>query len=86
MHRAAIGQVVAVYRGDNSVFEIEMFYGLGDVRRFHRVEVHRLALIDRAKSAMPRAGVAAEHKCRRLVRPAFKDVRAFGFLADSVQV
>ena len=86
MHRAAVSEVVAVDGRDHGMFEIEMFDGLGDVGRFHRVEVHRLAFIDRAESAMPRAGVAAEHKCRGLVRPAFKDIRAFRFLADGVQI
>ena len=63
-----------------------MFDGLGNVGRFHRVEVHRLALIDCTKSAVPRASVAAEHERGGLVRPAFKDIRAFRFLTDRVQI
>ena len=63
-----------------------MFYGLGDVGRFHRVEIHRLALVYGTKAAMPRAGVAAEHECRGLVRPAFENVRAFCFLANGMEI
>ena len=35
---------------------------------------------------MARAGIAAEHKRRRFVRPAFKNVWAARFLANRVQV
>jgi len=63
-----------------------MHHGLGDMCRFHRIEVHRLALVHGAESAVSRACVAAEHECRGLIGPAFEDVRAFRFLADGVQV
>ena len=35
---------------------------------------------------MTRADIPAEHESRGAVGPTFKDVRAAGFLADSVQV
>ena len=35
---------------------------------------------------MPGANVSAKHERRGAVRPAFKDIRTAGFLADSVQV
>src|ERR1043166_1630836 len=63
-----------------------MFYSLGDVNRFLWIEVHRLTFVDSAKSAMPRTGVAAEHKCCGLISPAFKNVRAFCLLANGVQI
>jgi hypothetical protein len=86
VHRTAVGEVVAIDRGDNGVFEIKMLYGLGHVCRLHRVKVHRLALIHRAKAAVPRARIAAEHERRSLVRPAFENVRALRFLADGMQI
>lgn len=54
--------------------------------RFKRIEIHWLAFIDGAKTAVPRACVAAEHKGRGLIRPAFKDVRTLRFLADGVEI
>ena len=86
VQRAAVRQVVAVDRGNNGVRQIKMFYGFGDVGRLHRVEVHRLAFIHGAKPAVARARVAAEHKCRGLVRPAFENIRAARFLADGVEI
>src|SRR5687768_12044129 len=63
-----------------------MFDGLGDVDGFLRIEIHRLAFVNSAKTAVPSASVAAEHKCRGLVRPALKNIRAFRFLANRMQV
>ena len=39
MLRAAVGEVVAIYRSDHSVFEIEMLDRLGDVDRFERIKL-----------------------------------------------
>ena len=86
MHRSAVREVIAIDRRDNRVGEPQVRDGLRDMRRLHRIEIHRLTLVDRAKAAMPRAGVAAEHECRRLVSPAFENVGAFGFLADGVEI
>jgi hypothetical protein len=67
------------------VLEVEVLNGLGNVRRFQRVEVHRLAFVDRAESAMPCTSIAPKHECRRLIGPAFKDVWALCFLADGME-
>src|ERR1700675_4252096 len=85
MHRTAIGQIVAVHGCNDSMFETQMFNGLGDVCRLQRVEVHWLAFIDRTESAMPGASIAAGHECRGLICPAFKDVGTLGFLTNGMQ-
>lgn len=59
---------------------------LGNVSWLQRIEIHRLAFVNRTKAAMPRTCVAAEHERRGLVGPAFKDVWAFRFLTDGVQI
>jgi hypothetical protein len=63
-----------------------MLHGLGYVRGLHRIELHRLALIDRAEAAVACTSVAAEHKCGRFIGPALEDVRTFRFLANRVEV
>jgi len=62
------------------------YIGARSVKWLERVEVHRLALIDRAETAVARAGVAAEHEGRGAVRPALEDVRAACFLTNGVKV
>ena len=59
---------------------------LGNVSWLQRIEIHRLAFVHRTKAAMPSARIAAEHERRGLVSPAFKDVRALGFLADGMEI
>src|SRR5690242_11815780 len=63
-----------------------MANGLRNIARLVRIQRARLAFADRAKSAMTRANVAAQHEGRSAIRPAFKDVRALRFLTDGVQV
>ncbi len=86
VHRPAICEVVAIHRRDDRVLQIEMLYGFGNVCRLHRVEVHRLAFVHGAKSAMPRTCIAAEHESRGLIGPAFEDIRALCLLADGVKI
>src|SRR5690242_5728647 len=86
MHRAAIRKVVAVDGCNYRVGETKVFDRFSDVSRLHRVEIERITLVDGTESAMARAGIAAEHKRSRLVRPTFENVRAFRFLADCVEV
>ena len=63
-----------------------MAHGFGHVTRLFAVERARLAFADRAKAAMARADVAAQHESRRAIRPALKDVRATRFLTNRVQI
>src|SRR5437660_4701948 len=53
--------------------------------RFFRIKLARLAFAYRAKSAMSRADVTAEHKGCSPVSPALEDVRTLRFLTDGVQ-
>ncbi len=50
------------------------------------IEISGFSFSDCAKSAMPRADVAAEHERRRSIRPALKNVRTARFLTNRVQV
>ena len=82
---AAVGQVVAVHRGDDDVLQPEPGHGVGDAERFVGVE---------------RAGQAGAHVAEAQARvqvspmiimvawrcaPALADVGAGGFLADRDQ-
>jgi hypothetical protein len=56
------------------------------VTRLLDVERTRLALANRTEATVTRANVAAEHKSRGAIRPAFKDVGTASFLTNRVQV
>ena len=66
--------------------QIEMTYGFGDMPRLFRVKLAGLTFVHRAKAAVARACIAAEHKCCGLIGPTFKNIRAFCFLADGMQI
>ena len=84
---AAVGELVAVDRGDDGVPHAELPDGLGDVPRLLRVERPARSLCDRAEAAAPGADVAHEHERRRpLASPALEDVGALRLLADGVEV
>jgi hypothetical protein len=53
---------------------------------FIRVKLSRLAFANRAKAAVARADVAAQHESGSAIRPALKNVRALRFLTNRVQV
>ena len=57
-----------------------------DACRLERVVPGRLAGLDVAEAAAPRAGVAEDHERRGAALPALADVRAGGLLADRVEV
>ena len=59
---AAVGQVVAVDRGDDGVRETQLPRGLGDARGLVGVDGSGLALADGAEAAVPRADVAQQHE------------------------
>ena len=83
---AAIGQVVAVDRGDDDVAQAHARGGRGDLARLERVErIAALARVDGAVAAGARAGVAHDLERRGAAAPALADVRAAGLLADRVQ-
>src|SRR5207253_10842573 len=69
-----------------SVREIQMPHCLGDMSRLFCVESARLAFTNRAKSAMSRADIPAEHKGCSPVSPALENVWALCFLANRMQV
>src|SRR6185369_12447487 len=60
--------------------------GFSDVSRLFRVETAGLSFADRAKAAMTRADVTAEHESRSPIGPALENVWTSGFLTDCVQV
>ena len=84
--RAAIGQIVAIDRGDDDVAEAEHLHRVRDPRRFGEIERDGLAVRHGAVAAGARADVAEDHERRRAVVPAFADVGAAGFFTDGVKV
>ena len=82
---AAVGQVVAGDAGDGRVLQAHGLHGRGDAARLVGVEVGRLARVDLAEVAAPRALVAADEERRLAVFPALEDVGAAGLLAHRVQ-
>ena len=84
--RAAVGQVVAVDRGDDDVLEAHPRGGLREPERLERVgRPLRPAGVDVAVAARARAGVAEDLEGGRATAPALGDVRAARLLADRVQ-
>ena len=80
---AAVGQVVAVDRGDDDVRETHPVRGLGEAKRLERVRRGvRLARVHVAVAACARADVAQDLERGRPAPPALADVRAAGLLAD----
>ena len=82
---AAVGQVVAGHAGDGRVLQAHRLHGRGDAAGLVGVEVGRLARVDLAEVAAPRALVAADEERGLAVLPALEDVGAAGFLAHRVQ-
>ena len=66
--------------------EIKMLHGFGDVTRLVPVECCWRTLPNCTETAVTRADLAAKHKSRCPVSPAFEDVGAPRFLADRVQL
>ena len=85
--RAAVGEVVAVDRGEHEIFPAEVAHGFGDAQRFEPVDFAAWApRLDVAEPAAARARVAQDHDRRRAGAPALADVRTHRFLADRVQL
>ncbi len=85
LRRAAIGQIVAVDRGDDDMFQPHFGGGIGQILRLVDVNLARHPGLDVAKGAGPRAHIAQDHHRRMLLGPAFADVRAGRFLANRIQ-
>src|SRR5213078_1681729 len=71
---------------DHRVAQAHPGDGAGDAQRLQRVVPGRLAGLDVAEPAAPRARVAEDHERGRAALPAVADVRAGGLLADRVEV
>ena len=83
---AAVGEVVAVDRGDHDVLEAEIAHGARNPLGLLAILPGRTAVGDRAVAAVPRAHVAEDHERRRRVFPALADVRTVRFFTHRVQV
>ena len=83
---AVVGEVVAVDAGDDRVAQAHLGDAARDAGGLERVVPRRLAGLDVAEAAAPRARVAEDHERRGSALPALADVGAGGLLADRVQV
>ncbi len=81
MRAPAVGQVVAVDRGDDDVIEPELRHRMRDVRGLRRIERARQSGLDVAEGAGARAGVAHDHHGGVAAGPALGDVGAARLLA-----
>src|SRR3984885_14529947 len=86
MRGAAVGQVVAIDRGDNDMLQAESRYGLCYSARLVGVERAHLAVRDRPIRTIARAHIAHQHEGRGTMRKAFANVGAACFLADGMQL
>jgi len=66
--------------------QVELTDRFSDMSRFLLVERSRFTLANRAKAAVARANVAAQHECCGAIGPTFEDVGTARLLADRVQV
>jgi hypothetical protein len=86
MRRAAVRQIVTVNGRYYRVGQIKLLHSFGNVTRFFRVERAWFSFADRAKSAVTRANVTAEHEGCGAIGPALENVWAARLLADRVQI
>ena len=78
---AAVGEIVAIDRGDDDMGKPELEGGFRDMFRLGGVERAGHAGLDVAERAGPGAGVAHDHEGGVLLVPALADIRAAGLLA-----
>jgi hypothetical protein len=84
MTRSLIPQIVPGNTGDHNVVQTQFqrrickSLGLRNVRRLG----HGIPLRNGTKRTAPSAGIAKDHKGRRMVAPTITDVRTPGFLAN----
>jgi len=79
-------RIVAVHRGDDDVFEVEVTYRAGEAHRLLAVLPDGLAVRDGTVAAVAGADVAEDHEGRGGLFPALADVRAMRFLAHAVEI
>ena len=84
--RAAVGQVVAVHRGDDDMLQAHLHRRLGDMLGLQRIDLAGHAGLDVAEAAGARADVAQDHHRRVFLGPALADIRARRFLAHGDEV
>src|SRR4051794_32476485 len=85
MFRTAIGEIVAIYRGDNDVGKPELESRLRDVLRLVWVERTGHAGFYVTEGAGTGAGIAHKHESGVLLVPALADIWTTCFLADRNQ-
>ena len=84
---AAVGQVVAVYGGDDDVVELHPADGFGKVKGFFGIEgTGRFVEVDVAVVAGAGAGGAHDEEGGGADAEAFADVGAGGFFADGFEI
>ena len=81
----AIGQIVAVDRGDDDVLQPHFSHGIGNILRFLRVDLARHARLHVAKGAGAGADIAQDHHGRVLFGPALTNIWAGGLFAHGGQ-
>ena len=82
---AAVGEIVAIDRGDDDMGEAELAGRLRDMLRLGGIERAGQPGLDVAEGAGARAGVAHDHEGGVLLVPALADVRAARLLAHRDQ-
>jgi hypothetical protein len=82
---AKIGEIVAIHGGDNRMAELHFCHSGGDSSGLGSVIRRGPAMSHRAIATVARADIAQDHEGGGAVFPAFANVRAACFLADSVQ-
>ena len=82
---ATVGKVIAVHRGNDHIAEVQVLYGLGQMQRFFRVEGVGATETDVTEGAAASTDVAHDHEGGGAAAKTFRQVRAGGFFADSVQ-
>ena len=81
LRRPAIGQIIAIDRGDDDMLQPHLRRRIGQILRLIDIDLARHPRLDVAESAGPRADVAQDHDGRMFLRPAFADIGAGRFLA-----
>ena len=66
--------------------QIQMTNRLSDMSWFFGIELARFTFADGAKPTVASTDVTTQHKGRGAVRPALKNIRATGLLANRMQV
>ena len=85
MRSPAVGEIVAIDRGDDDMREPEFCRCLGDMFGLGGIERAGQPGLDVAEGAGPRAGVAHDHEGGVLFLPALADIGTAGLLAHGVQ-